>query len=188
MAPLLQPADCCVLLIDPRREHLDRLDPQRQNALTQGLALVEQAAQTASVPMHLAFRGHAPDPQRSLARFDDAAAPRIHDLGERGPSWSHSGLADALAAEGRASLILCGFWLETAVTFVALPALAGGFDVFVLMDAAPARAKDAHGPAVHRLVQAGAVPTTTQQLVVEWIEASMDTGQRSALSRLAPAD
>jgi nicotinamidase-related amidase len=137
--------------------------------------------------MHVAFRGHVPDPQRSLARFDDTA-PRIHALGERGPSWSHSGLADALAADGRASLILCGFWLETAVTFVALPALAGGFDVFVLMDAAPARGQDAHGPALHRLVQAGAVPTTTQQLVVEWIEASADTGQRSALARLAPAD
>jgi hypothetical protein len=186
MAPLLQPADCCVLLIDPRREHLDRLDPQRQNALTQGLALVEQAAQTANVPMHLAFRGHAPDPQRSLT--GDTAAHRIHALGDAEPSWSHSGLADALAAEGRASLILCGFWLETAVTFVALSALASGFDVFVLMDAAPAHAKDTHGPAVHRLVQAGAVPTTTRQLVTEWIEASADASQRSALSRLAPAD
>jgi nicotinamidase-related amidase len=188
MAPLLQPADSCVLLIDPRRQHLDRLDPQQQNALTQALALVEQAVQAASVPMHVAFRGHAPDPQRSLARLDDTTAPRVHELGDSGPFWSHSGLADALAAEGRASLILCGFWLETAVTFVALPALAGGFDVFVLLDAAPARGKDAHGPAVHRLVQAGAVPTTTQQLVVEWIEASADTSQRSALSRLVPAD
>jgi nicotinamidase-related amidase len=188
MAPLLQPANCCVLLIDPRREHLDRLEPQQQNALTQGLALVEQAVQAASVPMHVAFRSHVPDPHRSLAQFDDTAAPRIHALGDRGPSWTHSGLADALAVGGRASLILCGFWLETAVTFVALPALAGGFDVFVLMDAAPARGKDAHGPAVHRLVQAGAVPTTTRQLVTEWIEASADTGQRSALSRLAPAD
>jgi hypothetical protein len=74
------------------------------------------------------------------------------------------------------------------VTFIALPALAGGFDVFILMDAAPAREKDAHGPAVHRLVQAGAVPTTTRQLVTEWIEASADTGQRAALTRLVPAD
>jgi nicotinamidase-related amidase len=138
--------------------------------------------------MHLAFRSHIPDPQRSLARFDDAAAPRIHDLGDRGPAWSHPGLADALAAEGRTCLILCGFWLETAVTFVALPALAGGFDVFVLMDAAPARGSDAHSPAVHRLVQAGAVPTTTQQLVTEWIEASSDTGQRAALTRLIQAN
>jgi hypothetical protein len=188
MAPLLQPADCCVLLIDPRREHLHRLDPQQQNALAQAFALVEQAAQAASVPMHVAFRGHAPDPQRSVAGFGNVAATRIHDIGDRGPSWSHSGLADALTAGGRTSLILCGFWLETAVTFVALPALAGGFDVFVLLDAAPARGKDSHGPAVHRLVQAGAVPTTTQQLVGEWIEASADTSQRSALSRLVPAD
>jgi hypothetical protein len=85
-------------------------------------------------------------------------------------------------------LILAGFWLETTVTFLALPALASGFEVFVLMDVTPASADTSARPAADRLLQAGAVPITTRQLIAEWIEASSDGGGRSALSRLVPAD
>jgi hypothetical protein len=85
-------------------------------------------------------------------------------------------------------LILAGFWLETTVTFLALPALASGFEVFVLMDATPASAETSARPAADRLLQAGAVPITTRQLIAEWIEASPDGGGRSALSRLVPSD
>ena len=50
----------------------------------------------------------------------------------------------------RSSLILAGFWLETTVTFLALPALASGFEVFVLMDATPASADTSARPAAAR--------------------------------------
>jgi hypothetical protein len=83
-------------------------------------------------------------------------------------------------------LILGGFWLETTVTFLALPALASGFDVFVLMDAAPASSDVSVRPATDRLLQAGIVPITTRQLIAEWIEASPDA--RSALSLLVSAE
>jgi hypothetical protein len=85
-------------------------------------------------------------------------------------------------------LILAGFWLETTVTFLALPALASGFEAFVLMDATPASTDASARPAADRLLQAGAVPITTRQLIAEWIEASPDGTVRSALSRLVPAD
>src|SRR5512145_1796651 len=183
MTPLLQPAGCSVLVIDPREEHLGRRQPHQQKAVAQGLQLVEQGVLAATVPIHLAFPG-VPHPEHSIVTFGSAAPPRVHDLGDSGSSWSHSGLATTLAALGRPSLVLCGFWLETTVTFIALPALASGFDVFVLMDAAPALADDSHDPAAHRLLQAGAVPTTTRQLVAEWMEASAIPDQRSALSVL----
>jgi hypothetical protein len=184
MSPLLQPADCCVLLIDPRTEHIADFDPEKQQALAQNLDLVEQAVQLVAVPRHLAFVGNALDPQQWLAGLGETAQPRLHVLGSTGSSWSNSGLAAALAADRRASLILCGFWLETTVTFVALPALASGFDVFVLTDLTPARADRAHRPAAHRLFQAGVVPLTTHQLVAEWTEASADPERRARLSRL----
>ncbi len=184
MSPLLQPADCCVLMIDPRREYMDRLDPSAQKTLTQNFDLVEQAVQAAAVPIRLAFRDPAPGPQGWLARSDSATPPAIHDLGTNGSSWSDSGLALVLAGQARDALILCGFWIETSVTFIALPALASGFDVFIIMDATPARVEDARRAAVDRLLQAGAVPTTTRQLVAEWIEAG--AVQPSALSLLLP--
>jgi nicotinamidase-related amidase len=67
---------------------------------------------------------------------------------------------------------------------MALPALATGFEVFVVVDATAARAADARSTAIHRLLHAGAVLTTTHQLIAEWTETSSDPDQRSALSLL----
>jgi hypothetical protein len=78
--------------------------------------------------------------------------------------------------------VVGGFWLETTVTFLVLPALACGFDVFLALDVSPAKSEDARGPAKQRLVQAGAVPATADQLVSEWMEASTDPNHRSALA------
>jgi hypothetical protein len=107
----------------------------------------------------------------------------VHALGTERASWSSSGLRATLAAQNRNSVILAGFWLETTVTFVALLALAGGLEVFVLMDASPTWAETAATAATHRLLHSGAVPITTYQLIAEWMEASTDPEVRAALSR-----
>jgi nicotinamidase-related amidase len=111
----------------------------------------------------------------------------VHALGTEGASWSRSGLDKALPAQRRSSLILAGFWLETTVTFLALPALAAGFEVVLLMDASPAWGDTAACPAADRLLQAGAVSVTTHQLMAEWMEAS-DPVVRAALSPLLPTE
>jgi nicotinamidase-related amidase len=188
MAPLLQPADCCVLLVDPRARHLAPLAPARHAELARCLNLTLDAAIAGAAPIHLAFAGAPSDPHEWVAAPRSLALAHIHGLGTAGSCWSGSGLHGALAAQARSSLILAGFWLETTVTFLALPALASGFEVFVLMDATPASADTSARPAADRLLQAGAVPITTRQLIAEWIEASPDGGGRSALSRLIPAD
>ena len=188
MAPLLLPADCCVLLVDPRARHLGRLVEARHAELAQCLNLIPDAAAAGAVPIHLAFAGAPPDPREWVAAPRSLAVVHVHRLGTAGSCWSGSGLHAALAAQARSSLILAGFWLETTVTFLALPALASGFEVFVLMDATPASADKSARPAADRLLQAGAVPITMRQLIAEWIEESSDGGRRSALSRLAPAD
>jgi nicotinamidase-related amidase len=163
MAPLLQPADCSVLVVDPHTHHVRRLDAARQRELVEPLSLTVDAALAGRVPTHLAFRGRPPEPIEWVTAPNPAA--HVHALGTIGSSWSNSGLHAALAAESRTSLIVCGFWLETTVTFLVLPALASGFEVFVVMDATPARADRAARPAADRLLHAGAVPITTGQLI-----------------------
>jgi hypothetical protein len=64
--------------------------------------------------------------------------------------------------------------------------LAAGFEVFVLMDASPVWAETAAAPAASRLLQAGAVPITTHQLIAEWMEAS--NPGRATLSPLLRTD
>jgi hypothetical protein len=186
MAPLLQPATCSVLFIDPRERNLAQLSPGSQHVLADRLALLTSAACAASAPIHLAFTGDLPEPEQWLPIHRQLASPALYGLGGSGSSWSGSGLNTALATQRKASLVVSGFWLETTVTFLVLPALACGFDVFLVLDATPARSEDARGPAEHRLIQAGAVPTTADQLVSEWIEASTDPNQRSALASVVP--
>jgi hypothetical protein len=184
MAPLLQAAECCVLLVDPRKQHIADLDASVQQHLSSSLVLLAKAAHAAVIPGHLAFAGAVPDPEQWLVDAAQFAWARTHPLGNSGASWANADLASTLIAHRRRSLILAGFWLETRVTFMALPALATGFEVFVVIDATPARAADARSPAIHRLLHAGAALTTTHQLIAEWIETSSDPDQRSALSLL----
>jgi hypothetical protein len=184
MAPLLQPAACSVLFIEPEEPNPAQLRARSQHAFAERLALLTRAACAASVPIHVAFTGDILEPARWLAANHQLASPTLHRLGRSGSSWSSSGLQTALAAQRKTSLVVCGFWLETTVTFIVLPALAHGLDVFVALDVTPARFEDARGPAEHRLVQAGAVPTTAAQLVSEWMEASTDPSQRSALASM----
>jgi hypothetical protein len=184
MAPLLQPAECCVLLVDPRKQNVTRLGEFAQQSLSSSLMLLARAVQTAQIPAHLAFVAAVPDPDQWLVDPAQLAPARTHALGDCGSSWASSDLAATLTAHGRRSLVLAGFWLETRVTFMALPALATGFEVFVVIDAAAARDADTRCAAIHRLLHAGAVLTTTHQLIGEWTETSSDPDQRSALSLL----
>jgi nicotinamidase-related amidase len=185
MTPLLRPADCCVLLVDPRARYIDHLDAARQAELARCLKLVGDAARACAVPVHLAFVGGVPEPHDWTSPL--SSVPPTHALGTEGASWSRSGLDKALPAQRRSSLILAGFWLETTVTFLALPALAAGFEVFVAMDASPAWEDTAARPAADRLLQAGAVPLTTHQLMAEWMEVS-DPVVRATLSPLLPTE
>jgi nicotinamidase-related amidase len=184
MSTLLDAASCCVLLFDPKKEHLDHFHLQTQNTLTRSFDLLEQALRRIIIPVHIAFVSKATQSCGSLSKLEDAPHAKVHVLGADGSSWSSSQVVAKLCREGRGSLVLAGFWLETTITFAALRALAAGFDVFIVMDATPPRTADAGSPAINRLLQAGGVPTTTYQLIAEWTETTVDPQERTALSVL----
>jgi Isochorismatase family len=184
MSPLLQPADCCVLLVDPRMGHVGHLGPEQQQAQTQALNFAVDVAVAGGAPIHIAYADAPPEAHDWLPGSQTLPPKNIHTLGATSCRWTSSGLNTAVAAERRTSLVVAGFWLEDTVTFLSIPALANGFEVFILMDATPARVGVAAGPAASRLLHAGAVPITTHQLVAEWTEASSDPSVRSALSTL----
>jgi hypothetical protein len=188
MAPLLRPTDSCVLFVDPRNPNIVRLNAMRQEQLTQCLNLIADAALAGDVPAHIAFVGGPPESCEWAITRQPFATGRIHTLDTTGPSWSNPSLHTALTADGRTCLILCGFWLETTITFLALPALASGLDVFALMDATPAWLDAAAHSATDRLLQAGVVPLATHQLIAEWAQHSPASQLRSFVGRPTPFD
>lgn len=84
-------------------------------------------------------------------------------------SWDDQKVRDALAANGRKKVIVAGLWTEVCNTTFALCAmLEGNYEIYMVADASGGTSKDAHDFAMQRLVQAGVVPVTWQQVVLEW--------------------
>jgi len=74
----------------------------------------------------------------------------------------------AVNHHNRRKMILSGRDSEGAVTFMALSALARGFDVYVVEDVCRSLSDHVHRIAMQRLAQAGAVLMTAVQLRTEW--------------------
>ena len=84
-------------------------------------------------------------------------------------SWDDQKVRDALKKNGRNKVVVAGLWTEVCNTTFALCAmLEGGYEIYMVADASGGTSKDAHDYAMQRMVQAGAVPVTWQQVLLEW--------------------
>ncbi len=84
-------------------------------------------------------------------------------------SWDDQKVRDALAANGRKKVVVAGLWTEVCNTTFALCAmLEGEYEIYMVADASGGTTKDAHDYAMQRMVQAGVVPVTWQQVLLEW--------------------
>lgn len=84
-------------------------------------------------------------------------------------SWDDQKVRDALAKNGRKKVIVAGLWTEVCNTTFALCAmLEGDYEIYMVGDASGGTSKEAHDYAMQRMVQAGAVPVTWQQVLLEW--------------------
>ena len=84
-------------------------------------------------------------------------------------SWDDQKVRDALAANGRKKVVVSGLWTEVCNTTFALCAmLEGDYEIYMVADASGGTSKDAHDFAMQRMIQAGVVPVTWQQVLLEW--------------------
>jgi nicotinamidase-related amidase len=84
-------------------------------------------------------------------------------------SWDDQKVRDALAAAGRKKVVVAGLWTEVCNTTFALCAmLEGDYEIYMVADASGGTSKEAHDYAMQRMVQAGVVPVTWQQVLLEW--------------------
>lgn len=83
-------------------------------------------------------------------------------------SWEDAKLVEAVAATGRKKLIMAALWTEVCLTFPALEALQAGYEVYAVEDASGGTSITAHNAAMRRIEQAGAVPVTALQVLLEY--------------------
>ena len=84
-------------------------------------------------------------------------------------SWDDMKVRDALKKNGRSKVVVSGLWTEVCNNSFALCAmLEGGYEIYMVADASGGTSKEAHDYAMQRMIQAGAVPVTWQQVMLEW--------------------
>jgi nicotinamidase-related amidase len=94
-----------------------------------------------------------------------------HQILERSSmnSWDDQNVRDALAKAGRKKVIVSGNWTEVCNTTFALSAmLEGDYEIYMVADASGGTSADAHKYAMDRMTQAGVIPMTWQQVLLEW--------------------
>ncbi|WP_293775471.1 hydrolase [uncultured Oxalicibacterium sp.] len=84
-------------------------------------------------------------------------------------SWDDQKVRDALKANGRKKVIVSGLWTEVCNNSFALCAMAeGGYEIYMVADASGGTSQLAHDMSMQRMIQAGVVPVTWQQVMLEW--------------------
>lgn len=82
-------------------------------------------------------------------------------------SWEDVRVVKAIEDIGKKRIVVAGLWTEVCIVTFALSALEDGYEVYVITDASGGVSAEAHEMAVTRMIQAGAVPMTSMQYLLE---------------------
>jgi nicotinamidase-related amidase len=83
-------------------------------------------------------------------------------------SWDSKQVREHIKDGGRKKLILAGLWTEVCVNLCAFSAMQDGYELYVVEDACGGTSATAHQASMNRMQQAGVVPLTWQQVLLEW--------------------
>ncbi|MFZ6719254.1 hydrolase [Undibacterium sp. Ji49W] len=82
-------------------------------------------------------------------------------------TWDDEAVKAELKKFGRKKLVFAALWTEVCLTFPVLEAMRDGYEVYFVEDASGGTSVAAHNMALQRMIQAGAVPVTWQQYLLE---------------------
>lgn len=173
-SPLIDPAVCSLVLIAPSDDFFSKSTRAFDSHRRKNKALVA-AARIVSVPTFLCCW------QINSVTYSDSQRKFACDAG---CVWKNEAFVNALDSEDRSALIISGYWLDSDVTVAALCALADCYDVYVPLDASPAKSKERARLAEVRILQAGATPLLTEHVMKEWAIETLSSTQRNTLTAL----
>ncbi|MFM0011183.1 hydrolase [Paraburkholderia sediminicola] len=166
---VLTPANSQIIFIDQQPQMAFGVQSIDRQVLKNNVVGLAKAARTFNIPTTIttveseSFSGYTyPE---LLDVFPD------HKVLERSSmnSWDDQKVRDSLAANGRKKVVVAGLWTEVCNNTFALCAMAeGDYEIYMVADASGGTSKDAHDYAMQRMIQAGVVPMTWQQVLLEW--------------------
>jgi len=166
---VLTPQNCQLIFIDHEPQMAFAVQSIDRQVLKNNTVALAKAAKLFKVPTTIttveteAFSGYTfPE---LLDVFPDAVLLDRSSMN----SWDDKKVRDALKANARNKVVVSGMWTEVCNNTFALSAmLEGGYEIYMVADASGGTSKEAHEYAMLRMIQAGVVPVTWQQVLLEW--------------------
>lgn len=169
MPELLTPTNCQLIFIDHQPQMAFGVQSMDRQTLKNNVVALAKSGKTFDIPTTIttveteSFSGHTyPE---LLEVFPE------HPLLERTSmnSWDDQKVRDALSENGQKNVVVSGLWTEVCNNSFAFSAMAeGDYRIFMVADASGGTTKEAHDYSMQRMIQAGVVPVTWQQVLLEW--------------------
>jgi nicotinamidase-related amidase len=165
---LLYPEDCTMIFIDHQPQMAFGVASIDRQLLLNNVVALAKAAKIFKVPTIITAV--------ESKSFSGNIWPQLRDIFpgqkpiERSSmnSWEDEKFVAAVKRIGRKRLVMCALWTEVCLCFPVLSALEERYEVFFVTDASGGTSPEVHERACQRMIQAGAVPMTWQQVMLEW--------------------
>jgi nicotinamidase-related amidase len=166
---VLTPTNCQLIFIDQQPQMAFGVQSMDRQALKNNVVGLAKAAKVFNIPTIITTV--------ETGSFSGFTYPELldvfpgQDILERSSmnSWDDQKVRDALARNGKKKVVVSGLWTEVCNNSFALCAmLEGDYEIYMVADASGGTSKEAHDYAMARMIQAGVVPVTWQQVLLEW--------------------
>jgi nicotinamidase-related amidase len=165
---LLDPEQCVVVIIDHEPQMYFGVESKTRREILLNTAGLIKAAQAFDVPVIMTTVTEKEFSGQTATKLT-GVCPTIVPIDRTLINcWEDDKLKNAVIATKRKKVLLAGLWTEACVTFPALSMKEDGYSVYVVADACGGATKTAHEMAMSRMVQAGVVPMTWQQTMLEF--------------------
>ncbi|MCM7874427.1 hydrolase [Enterobacter kobei] len=166
---VLTPANCQIIFIDHQPQMAFGVQSIDRQVLKNNTVALAKAAKVFNIPTIITTV--------ETESFSGNTYPELldvfpgQDILERTSmnSWDDQKVRDALKANGKKKVVVAGLWTEVCNNSFALCAmLEGDYEIYMVADASGGTSKEAHDFAMQRMIQAGLIPVTWQQVMLEW--------------------
>lgn len=166
---VLTPANCQVIFIDHQPQMAFGVQSIDRQVLKNNTVALAKAAKVFNIPTIITTV--------ETESFSGNTYPELLDVFPGGDilertsmnSWDDQKVRDALKANGKKKVVVAGLWTEVCNNSFALCAmLEGDYEIYMVADASGGTSKEAHDYAMQRMIQAGVIPVTWQQVMLEW--------------------
>lgn len=166
---VLTPANCQIIFIDHQPQMAFGVQSIDRQVLKNNTVALAKAAKVFNIPTIITTV--------ETESFSGNTYPELldvfpgQDILERTSmnSWDDQKVRDALKANGKKKVVVAGLWTEVCNNSFALCAmLEGDYEIYMVADASGGISKEAPDFAMQRMIQAGVIPVTWQQVMLEW--------------------